>query len=107
VTTQKLPPPHLRRKPEAAKRYPDAALKVFRPAVGMQLNLGGQVWKITEVKSRGRWKAAFKGERPRFRPETGVGLNFNEPGTIQEIYRAKKRSFWAKPLRVKGAGGNN
>ena len=110
MTDQKLVPPHLRRKPEAQKRYPSPPppIKRFIPIVGMELRLDNQIWTVAEVKTRGRWKASYAGEEdPAFKPETGQGLNFNEPGRIQEIYQAKKRSFWAKPLIIKGRGQRN
>lgn len=103
-------PPELRRKPEAQKRYPNQIPRDSRfiPKVGHALNLEGQVWKIMEVKSRGRWKAAFKGKQtPKFKPEVGLGLNFGEPGILQEVYSAGRRKFWAKPFFVKGKGGQN
>ena len=99
----KLPPPHLRRKSEVADRYPETQKprQIFKPEEGMQLNLGGQIWIITETKTRGRWKAAFSGEAPpKFKPEAGMGLDFKEPKRLQEIYQAKKKSFWAKPLLI-------
>ena len=86
------------RKPTAPK---------FTPRVGTMLNLAGQVWQITQIKTRGRWQAAFKGTDPSFKPETGTGLNFGEPGVVQLIYQAKRRRFWAKPYHVRGSAGNN
>lgn len=104
-------PPEARRTPEAAARYhqdaPAPATRIFIPKLNQRLNFGGQLWRIAEVKSRGRWKAVYEGEdEPRFKPETGMALNFQEPGILQEIYQAKGRKFWAKPWHIKPAGKN-
>lgn len=105
-------PPEFRRKPEAQKRYypneiPSPTVRKFIPKVGQAINLAGQVWKIMEVKTRGRWKAAFKEDGPKFKPEVGMALNFGEPGVLQEIYQAGRRKFWAKPYHVAVRGGQN
>jgi hypothetical protein len=74
----------------------------------MPLRLADQVWTVSKVKSRGRWKGTFIGdEDPVFKPITGQGLNFNEPGRLQEIYQSKTKSFWAKPFIIKGRDQRN
>lgn len=101
-----MKPEELLKNPNPPRRPAPPRPQLFKPYLGAVVNLAGQVWRIVHIKSRGRWKAEFSGQDPKFKPEVGMGLDFREPGPIlQIIYQAKRRRFWAKPGqdRRKGA----